>query len=91
MNNPVVPSWVLTLVCADRVGIVAAVSQFLAERGGFITDSQQYADREAGRFFMRVAFEATDERMADTEQLQAAFTAIGVEFGMDWRISAAQE
>ena len=72
MNNPVVPSWVLTLVCADRVGIVAAVSQFLAERGGFITDSQQYADREAGRFFMRVAFEATDERMADTEQLQAA-------------------
>ena len=81
----------LTLVCADRVGIVAAVSQFLAERGGFITDSQQYADREAGRFFMRVAFEATDERMADTEQLQAAFTAIGAEFGMDWRISAAQE
>ncbi|HEX7741970.1 MAG TPA: formyltetrahydrofolate deformylase, partial [Sphingobium sp.] len=40
MNNPAVPSWVLTLVCADRVGIVAAVSQFLAERGGFITDSQ---------------------------------------------------
>ena len=91
MNNPVFPSWVLTLVCADRVGIVAAVSQFLAERGGFITDSQQYADREAGRFFMRVAFEATDDRMSNTEQLQAAFDGIGSEFGMEWRISAALE
>ena len=91
MNNPVVPSWVLTLVCADRVGIVAAVSQFLAERGGFITDSQQYADREAGRFFMRVAFEATDERMADTDRLRAEFAHVGTRFAMDWRITAAQE
>jgi len=91
LNNPVVPSWVLTLVCADRVGIVAAVSQFLAERGGFITDSQQYADREAGRFFMRVAFEATDDRMADTEELRAAFGEIGARFAMDWRITPLQE
>jgi len=91
LNNPVVPSWVLTLVCADRVGIVAAVSQFLAERGGFITDSQQYADREAELFFMRVAFEATDERMADTERLQAEFAPVSARFAMEWQISAAQE
>ena len=91
MNNPIIPSWVLTLVCSDRVGIVAAVSQFLAERGCFITDSQQYADREAERFFMRVAFEATDDRIADTEQLQGEFDPVGARFGMDWRITAAQE
>lgn len=91
MNNPVVPSWVLTLVCADRVGIVAAVSQFLAERGGFITDSQQYADREAGRFFMRVAFEATDERMIDTDRLRAEFADVGTRFAMDWRLTPAAE
>ncbi len=91
MNNPVVPSWVLTLVCGDRVGIVAAVSQFLAERGGFITDSQQYADREAGRFFMRVAFEATDEHMVDTDQLRAEFGHVGTRFAMDWRLTLAAE
>lgn len=91
MNNPVVPSWVLTLVCADRVGIVAAVSQFLAERGGFITDSQQYADREAGRFFMRVAFEPADERMVDTDRLRADFAAVGSRFGMDWNLTTAFE
>src|SRR3546814_19965034 len=50
--------WILTLACEDRVGIVAGVSSFLAERVGFITDSQQYADLETGRFFMRVVFQA---------------------------------
>ena len=91
MNIPAVPFWILTLVCADRVGIVAAVSQFLAQRGGFITDSQQYADREAGRFFMRVAFEATDERIADTGRLREEFAAVGAPFAMEWRITAAHE
>ena len=89
MPDPVVSSWVLTLVCADRVGIVAAVSRFLAERGGFITDSQQYADREAGLFFMRVAFEATDERMRDTDGLRADFADIGEGFAMDWSLTEA--
>lgn len=91
MTDPVVPSWVLTLACADRVGIVAAVSQFLAERGGFITDSQQYADRKAGRFFMRVAFEATDDRMGDTHRLRGEFGDVGARFAMDWRLTAADE
>ncbi len=89
MAMSVFPSWVLTLVCADRVGIVAAVSRFLAERGGFITDSQQYADRDAGLFFMRVAFEATDGRMADTETLRAEFAPVGAAFAMDWSLSPA--
>jgi formyltetrahydrofolate deformylase len=83
-------SWVLTLVCADRVGIVAAVSQFLAERGGFITDSQQYADRDADLFFMRVAFEATDDRMRDTQTLRADFATIGTRFVMDWSLEEAR-
>lgn len=85
------PSWILTLVCTDRVGIVAAVSQFLAERGGFITDSQQYADRETGRFFMRVEFEATNSCLSDTEEMRCDFSLIGENFAMDWRLSNAGE
>ncbi|MCP1470498.1 formyltetrahydrofolate deformylase [Sphingobium sp. OAS761] len=91
MPESVVPFWVLTLACADRVGIVAAVSNFLAERGGFITDSQQYADRAAGLFFMRVAFEATDDRITDADALRADFVAVGDRFDMDWRLTAATE
>lgn len=85
-------SWVLTLACIDRVGIVAAVSRFLADRGGFITDSQQYADRESGRFFMRVAFEATDARMAGgTSALAEEFAPVATDFTMDWRLTASSD
>jgi len=85
-----VRAWILTLVCEDRVGIVAAVSQFLAERGGFITDSQQYADRAADRFFMRVAFEATDGRLdGDTDALRQQFSPVAEHFAMEWQLTAA--
>ncbi len=53
-DDPDVATYILTLSCEDRVGIVAAVSGHLAAAGGFILDSQQYADLEAQRFFMRV-------------------------------------
>lgn len=32
-------TFVLTLKCPDRIGIVAAVSSFLAEQGGWITEA----------------------------------------------------
>src|SRR3546814_16695332 len=60
--------WILTLACEDRVGIVAGVSSFLAERDGFITDSQQYADLETGRFFMRVVLQAGGARFSSEER-----------------------
>ena len=52
------PSFVLTLSCADRPGIVAAVASLLAENGCNITDSAQFSDMKSGRFFMRVSFSA---------------------------------
>lgn len=81
------PPFILTIACRDRVGVVAAVSGFLAERDGFIVDSQQYADLETGRFFMRVAFVGAGERFpASVEELRAAFTPVGGRFMMDWDI-----
>jgi formyltetrahydrofolate deformylase len=50
------PSFVLTLSCADRPGIVAAIAGLLAENACNITDSAQFGDVKAGRFFMRVSF-----------------------------------
>ena len=77
---------VLTLTCRDQVGIVAAVSSFLAERDGFIVDSQQYADLDSGRFFMRVAFVGAGERFPPVQPLRADFAAIGARFAMDWTL-----
>ena len=49
-------STVLTLSCADRPGIVAAVANHLFEHGQTITEAQQFNDAETGGFFMRVSF-----------------------------------
>jgi formyltetrahydrofolate deformylase len=54
------PSFVLTLSCADRPGIVAAIAVRLAENGCNITDSAQFGDLKSGRFFMRVSFSAPE-------------------------------
>lgn len=51
-------NFVLTLSCADRPGIVAAITTELAELGANIAESNQFWDRETGRFFMRLAFTA---------------------------------
>lgn len=49
-------SFVLTLSCEDRPGIVAAVTTELATIGGNITESAQYGEAAGNRFFMRIAF-----------------------------------
>ncbi|MDT8760487.1 formyltetrahydrofolate deformylase [Sphingomonas psychrotolerans] len=83
-------SWLLTLDCADRPGIVAAVSGFLAERDGFILDSQQYADLDAGRFFMRVEFKAVGAPL-DTKGLRAAFASVAERLALNWELSDAAQ
>ncbi|MEV7971343.1 formyltetrahydrofolate deformylase [Sphaerisporangium sp. NPDC088356] len=74
--------YVLTLSCPDRPGVVAAVSGLLAARGCNITESQQFGDPGAGRFFMRVQFTAA----LPEDELRAAFTALAPEFAMEFRL-----
>ena len=73
-------SYVLTLSCADRPGIVAAVSTYLFERGCNIIDAQQFDDVATGLFFMRVTFETETSGNA----LRGGFEAIAERFAMGW-------
>jgi formyltetrahydrofolate deformylase len=50
--------FIFTLSCADRPGIVAAVTTELAGLGCNIAESNQFWDQETGTFFMRLAFTA---------------------------------
>jgi formyltetrahydrofolate deformylase len=47
-------TYILTLSCPDRTGIVHAVSGFLLERGGNIEEAAQYNDPDTVLFVMRV-------------------------------------
>ncbi|GGD14148.1 formyltetrahydrofolate deformylase [Aureimonas glaciei] len=58
MAEAPIATYVLTLSCVDRPGIVAAVTTELAELGANIAESNQFWDRGTGRFFMRIAFTA---------------------------------
>ncbi|MGL4288179.1 MAG: formyltetrahydrofolate deformylase [Phreatobacter sp.] len=78
------PAFVLTLVCRDRVGIVAAVSRAIADKGCNITESAQFGDPATGMHFMRLAFTAPAGVTA--EAFTEAFTPVAEHFAMTWRV-----
>ena len=47
------PSYTLVISCPDKVGIVAAVSQFVAQHRGSLLESNHHTDVEQGWFYMR--------------------------------------
>ena len=86
--------FILTLSCADRPGIVAAVGTFLAERHCNIIESAQFGDRDTGRFMMRLLFESLPDeqgRLQATPALAEAFQDLGARFAMEWRLHDAGE
>jgi formyltetrahydrofolate deformylase len=81
--EPAAPQTIARLLisCADRRGIVAAVSRTLAAAGANIIQSDQYStDHEGGQFFMRLEFQIG---AADLDGLERDFAAVGDEFGME--------
>ena len=76
-------TFVLTLSCPNRPGIVAAVSTCLYEVGCNILDAQQFDDLETGSFFMRVVFNPTSEAR-DLAFIRGALADIADRFGMTW-------
>jgi formyltetrahydrofolate deformylase len=81
---------VLTLSCADRPGIVAAVTTYLFQQGCNILDAQQFDAIESGKFFMRTVFEleAGPERLKD---LRSGFQAVSDPFQMSWKLNPRAE
>ena len=69
----------LTLSCPDRVGVVHAVTGFLAAHEANILDSQEYGDPDSGRFFMRV-------HVTGTPQMRAGFSEVAEKFAMEWAL-----
>lgn len=85
MSSP--STYVLTVQCPSRRGIVAAVSGYLAEQGCNITDAAQFDDLATGKFFTRISFKA--ETGTPLQALRDGFAAIAAPFGMDWAIHDA--
>ena len=81
-------TYILTLACQDRRGIVHGVTGFLLERGGNIEEAAQFNDHGTGLFFMRVQFTCDD---AAPDALRDALAAFATPFGMRWKLHASAE
>jgi len=79
----------LILSCPDRVGIVAAVSSFLAAESGLITEANHYRDPESQWFFARQVI-AADSLPYGADELQRRFAPLAADFGLEWRVVATQ-
>ena len=75
------PTFVLTLTCPDRIGIVADVAAFLVANGCNIVESAQFNDQENGRFFLRSAFQP--QTGAALDALRRGFAPVAERYGMD--------
>ena len=72
---------VLTLSCPDRPGIVHAVSGLVADAGGNIIQSAQFADPDTKLFFMRVEMD-----VPAAQDVRSRVEALAQDFKMDWHL-----
>jgi formyltetrahydrofolate deformylase len=76
----------LVIDCPDQVGLVAAVSQFLADQNATIVEANHHTDQQTGRFFMRHEIKAESINMS-IETVKQAFEPIAEKFHMHWKIA----
>jgi len=74
--------WVLTLVCEDKPGIVHAISGAIVAANGNITESQQFASEDTGRFFMRLQIESAAPR----EHFENQIIPVAQRYNMQWQL-----
>nr|WP_298410159.1 formyltetrahydrofolate deformylase [uncultured Halomonas sp.] len=85
------PAYILKAMCPGRVGIVAAIGSFLADRGCFITQFHEFDDLDTGRFFSTIEFVFDGEHSLSVEELKAAFAKTAKRFDMAWEIHDASQ
>jgi formyltetrahydrofolate deformylase len=83
--------YVLTVSCADRPGLIYAISSFLVDHDANVIESKQFDDRQVGKFFMRVQFESASGSPLDADVLRKDFAAVAESFGMTWNLTDAAQ
>lgn len=82
----------LIISCPDQPGIVAAVSELIAEVGGNIISLDQYSTGvEGGRFFQRTVFHLPGLAAAKPAVEEAIQTKLAARFSMEYSLTAADQ
>ena len=83
--------YTLSASCPDQVGIVAKVSNFIAELNGWILETSLHAEpplagESRGRYFMRIEIRA-DSIPVHLAEFRARFAPLAESLEMDWKIT----
>jgi formyltetrahydrofolate deformylase len=82
----------LLLRCADRPGLVAAVSGFLADAGANIISLDQHSTEQSGGMFMQRTIFHLPGLTAARDPLERAFSdQVAARFDMDFRLTEASK
>ena len=85
------PRVVLKASCPDRVGVVAAVTGFLAARSALIMELSHFVDEDAQKSFLRVDFEHDTAGRDGLAALESEFGAtVAGPFGMAFDFHACE-
>ena len=76
----------LVVSCPDSSGIIAAVSEFIAENHGNMVEANHYTDASSNRLFMRIVI-AANSLPFDLEGFKEVFAPIAQRYSMEWRIT----
>jgi len=87
-NKTMKNTYVLTLSCPDKPGIVHAVSGLLLEHGANIEEAAQFNDAQTDLFFMRVQFACKAAIQVDIE---AAIAQLAVSWNMVFNLHPAAQ
>src|SRR5581483_678124 len=84
--------YVITFSCPDRSGIVARISGFLADAGGWITEAAYHTDTDTGWFFTRQVVRASSLPF-DVDELRLRFSQVADELSpeAEWRVTDTAE
>ena len=84
--------FVITFGCPDRTGIVARVSSFLADAGGWIVEAAYHTDPDTGWFFTRQEVRA-DSLAFGPDELRARFAEVAASLSAEsnWRVEDSDE
>ncbi len=81
--------YTLTISCPDRAGIIAAVTGFIAQHGGFIVEASYHTEQESQQFFMRQEIRA-DSLPFDAAEFGLRFAPLAKGLVMHWQLSDSE-
>jgi formyltetrahydrofolate deformylase len=89
MSESALQTYRLVISCPDQVGIVAKVTQFIAEQGGSLMEANNYTDVDKGWFFIRCVINAST-LACSIDDFRQRFSPIADEYHMIWYIRDSQ-